>query len=295
MTDIIRAGSEAELKTANENNYLSYTRTYSNIASSEFIENETLMMSVSAVNGVSMVNNCVSKSRINESDVGEILKTYKLSGRPVMWMVSPSSEPSNIREILKNKKLMHIDHYSVMHCDMTGFDEYVALAEGLEIQAVETIDVFRSWVELYTASFGLTSGIEKITIDEHAPLFLDKDIPGRHFIAFYKGKPVGTASVFVSDGVAGIYNITTAPGARGKGVGEAVTRRAMIEGIRYGCVFATLQATKAGQSVYEKIGFEVVDSIDVYVKMYGKSRLTLPATLVKRTLESFGRNVFFRI
>ena len=292
MSEFIQAGTTEMLLQANEANFLSYARTYSAIENAELIENEKIMMAISPVDGVSMMNNFVSKSMIDEDDVDGILRRFKEVGRPVMWTVFPNASPLDIHAVLKKKKMMHFDSYTLMHCDMNEINYSQGFADGLEIKQVRDIETFREWTHLNAISFGLTDGIKNITIKEHASLFLDNTLPGWHFICYLNGKPAGTSTVYVADGVAGIYNITTAPEARGRGVGEAVTRQAMIAGKNAGCAFATLQATKKGRPVYEKIGYEGVATNDIFVKLYGKSLFKMPATLVQRAVGNQFRKMF---
>jgi GNAT superfamily N-acetyltransferase len=78
--------------------------------------------------------------------------------------------------------------------------------------------------------------------------------------------PVTTALLARSAGTAGVYNVATLPDARGKGYGEAATWSVIAEGARRGCSHASLQASEAGRSVYERMGFTQVGT---YVQLLG--------------------------
>jgi GNAT superfamily N-acetyltransferase len=67
--------------------------------------------------------------------------------------------------------------------------------------------------------------------------------------------PVATAMLVRSDGTAGVYNVATMPGSRGKGYGAAVTWAVVAEGARRGCTHAVLQASESGYPVYRRMGF----------------------------------------
>lgn len=294
MQEPITSGTTEELINASEENFLSYTRAYAAVSQNNFIENDKIMLSISDVDGFSMINNCVSKSRMAESEVKETLKLFKDAGKPVMWTVFPATKPENIQELFKKNRIKHIERNSLMHCDMTNLDENHTFPEDLFIKEVDDIKSLKEWTKLYTICFGYTDGISNFTLNAHADLFLDKKIPGKHYIAYLNDKPVGTASVFMANGVAGLYNITTAPEVRGRGIGEALTRSAMIVGKKAGYIFAILQATKKGQPLYEKIGYKSKNHMDFYVKLYGMSRIKIPLTLVQRTLGSLVRTIFLR-
>lgn len=276
----------------NEENYLSYMRAYSNVESARFVDSENVVMSISAVDGISMLNNFVSKARVDESGVDEIIEEYKRAGRPMMWAVFPCAESSAFGGVLKKKGLIHYLSYALIHCDLFEIKDESPVIEGLEIGQVEDVGTFRQWFGLQSISFGYTSGVRKILIEEHCGLFLDKKTPAKHYLGYLDGKPVGTLTLFIADGVAGLYNATTVPEVRGKGVGTAMAHHGMMEGRKAGCRFATAQATKQGLPVWQKMGWETTGQLDLYLKMHGRSVIKLPATLVQRTVQGAMRRLF---
>jgi GNAT superfamily N-acetyltransferase len=83
--------------------------------------------------------------------------------------------------------------------------------------------------------------------------------PMTSFLALVDGVAAGTAATFVTDDIAGIYNVATVPAQRGKGVGAAVTWAAVQAGGRAGATRSILQASGAGAPVYERMGFTTPD------------------------------------
>ncbi len=69
------------------------------------------------------------------------------------------------------------------------------------------------------------------------------------------GHAVGSVAVFVAAGVAGIYNVATIPGHRGKGIGAAMTWAAVAASAGAGVECAILQSSEQGAPVYERMGF----------------------------------------
>lgn len=76
-------------------------------------------------------------------------------------------------------------------------------------------------------------------------------------LGYLDGEPVATSAVFVGAGVAGVYNVATVPSARGRGVGAAMTWAAVAAGAEAGATASILQASEAGQPVYERMGYGV--------------------------------------
>jgi GNAT superfamily N-acetyltransferase len=74
-------------------------------------------------------------------------------------------------------------------------------------------------------------------------------------VAYADGAPVATATLVVADGVAGVYGVGTAVGARRRGLGRAVTLAVLHEAVRRGCDLAFLNPSPRGHGVYAGLGF----------------------------------------
>ncbi|MCU1455245.1 MAG: acetyltransferase [Acidimicrobiales bacterium] len=75
------------------------------------------------------------------------------------------------------------------------------------------------------------------------------------FVGTLDGEPVATAGVFVSDGIAGVYNVATRSEHRGRGFGAALTWTAAHAGRALGHTRSVLQASKQGEPVYRRMGY----------------------------------------
>lgn len=78
------------------------------------------------------------------------------------------------------------------------------------------------------------------------------------YLGYVEGQPVATSTLYSLDGTAGIYNVSTLPTHRRRGLGAAITSRAVMRGKEQGCSVSILQASAMGQPVYEAMGFRTV-------------------------------------
>ncbi|MGZ0151698.1 GNAT family N-acetyltransferase [Kribbella sp. WER1] len=85
--------------------------------------------------------------------------------------------------------------------------------------------------------------------------------PWRHYLAELDGTPVGTATVFLGAGVAGLYFVMTVPEARRRGIGAALTYGVLHE---VEVEYAVLGSSAAGRPVYEALGFREYCTVDLY-------------------------------
>jgi GNAT superfamily N-acetyltransferase len=87
-------------------------------------------------------------------------------------------------------------------------------------------------------------------------------------IEFYLGyeneKAVSVSMLFLDDEWAGIYFVGTLKKFERKGYGKALTQFAMQRGAELGCKRAILQATQAGEFVYNNIGYQNHGRIELF-------------------------------
>jgi len=102
-----------------------------------------------------------------------------------------------------------------------------------------------------TAGFGNAWALGEI-LDSRALI----DAPDlTHYTGFMDGEPVATAMRFTSHRIAGVYNVSTLPTFRRRGIGAALTWRAALDGLAEGCIASALQASTLGEPVYRRMGY----------------------------------------
>ena len=79
--------------------------------------------------------------------------------------------------------------------------------------------------------------------------------PANTFITRVDGKLAASVVSTEHGGDCAIWWVATVPEARGRGLASGLMRRALALGRERGCDVSTLQATKAGRPVYERMGY----------------------------------------
>jgi GNAT superfamily N-acetyltransferase len=73
--------------------------------------------------------------------------------------------------------------------------------------------------------------------------------------AYLDGKPVAGAMVLCTAGIAVVTGVATLPAYRGRGIGAAVSRAVLAEGLRRGCTSAALRSGPLSEPLYRRLGF----------------------------------------
>jgi GNAT superfamily N-acetyltransferase len=68
------------------------------------------------------------------------------------------------------------------------------------------------------------------------------------------------------DGDAGVFFVATLPEARGRGLAAGLLAAALLEARERGCDVSTLQATKVGEPVYARLGYQRLGAIEMWEK-----------------------------
>jgi ribosomal protein S18 acetylase RimI-like enzyme len=122
----------------------------------------------------------------------------------------------------------------------------------------------RQFVAAMGRGFGASQLIDDAFFDLFGSLGLGAERPWRHYVGRLGNTPVASASLLLAAGVAGVYNVATAPEARRRGIGTALVRHALRETREAGYRVGILHASALGAGLYRRLGFAEYCTIDWY-------------------------------
>jgi ribosomal protein S18 acetylase RimI-like enzyme len=88
--------------------------------------------------------------------------------------------------------------------------------------------------------------------------------PRFNYIARAGGEAVASVVSQDHDGDCSIWWVATVPEARGRGLSAGLMRRALADGRARGNEVTTLQATKLGRPVYERLGYRALGTLEMW-------------------------------
>ena len=184
--------------------------------------------------------------------------------RKLSWLTDENVPAAEINKALLAHGLTSREAFATeMAVDLSLLPDCLPAQSGLRIVPVEGKHVLKQWIHVASIGFQIEESFEKVWLDFFADAIFDTRF--QTYLALLDGKPVATSQLFLSEGVAGIYNVSCIPDARGQGIGSAVTLAPLLEARRMGYRIGILQASREGYNVYQRLGFQDYGKLSVYL------------------------------
>jgi GNAT superfamily N-acetyltransferase len=205
----------------------------------------------------------IASSNIAADDVVAVMDRFRSKRCPFRWWLTPSTRPEGLEAILKGNGMRHAYDAPGMAADLTTLDLDVPLPASVTIRQLAHQDEMPRYFDVFIPAFSIPSGDAVVWRDAYEQIGFG-DVAWTHYVAFLDDQPAATTSLLLDGELAGIYNVATLAQARGKGIGAAVTRAAMLYARNHGATQAALQSSDLGYSVYRGLGFVEYCNLRLY-------------------------------
>ncbi|SMB97422.1 GNAT family N-acetyltransferase [Deinococcus hopiensis] len=196
---------------------------------------------------------CLSASQAST----RIKKAIQMFGnRPFSWWVGPQDQPAGLPELLVAEGLVHAEDETAMATDLTESTQVSSEPTTLHIRRVVNEEDLFGYAQVIAANWTPPDPEVKRFYGNAVNEVLRPASPVVLLIGCLEDQVVATAELCLStDGTAGLYNVATRVEFRGRGIGSALTRRALRVAKAQGMHHVELQASKDGLSIYRRLGF----------------------------------------
>ena len=187
-----------------------------------------------------------------------------LNIRRLSWLIQEAVPAMEIKKHLEANGLTFSESFATeMAVDLMTLRESISIPNHLTVIRVEDGETLKKWIHVASIGFGVPSDVEDIWFEFFN--YAACSSPFQTYLALLNGQPVATSQLFTSAGVAGIYNVTCIPEARGRGIGSAVVMTPLLEARALGYRVGILQASAMGYNVYRRLGFQDFGKLSVYL------------------------------
>jgi GNAT superfamily N-acetyltransferase len=216
-----------------------------------------------------VVENCVYWANFPPEQanqrIRQVLQRYHSAGcLPMWWIVGPSSHPSDLGTRLEELGFECFARPPGMAAPLENLVKPMGLPDHFVIERVSNPNQLKQWTRIIGEVDGISTALQSGYYVVFNQLVYDPEATSQLFLGLENGKPVATARLCCTSGVAGIWHIATLREAQGRGYGTAMTLAAARAGWEFGYHFSSLFATPQGYGVYRRLGFQEYCRLDVY-------------------------------
>lgn len=257
MHQIVQDLSESSLVPAIESNLCDFIPLFSALPRAEVFDTPELLGSITPIPYPTF--NSIVRARLHPDTADRAIASAVNRGRergvPMLWWAGPSSRPFDLGARLEEHGFLPAETPPGMAADLHALPDWTGGSPGLRIEEVGNEEMLRMWCRTLAEGFEMPDFAEAAFLDLFHGQGFGPGLPCRNYLALLDGAPVATASLFLSSGVAGIYNVTTVPNARRRGFGAAITLKPLLDARAAGYRVGILHASTEGAPVYRRLGF----------------------------------------
>jgi ribosomal protein S18 acetylase RimI-like enzyme len=198
-----------------------------------------------------------------EKIIQEVTAFYLKKRRQPSVYLTPFSQSKNISKHLENHdfRIELKDAWMVYEKELSLIKEQ----EDLVIKEVRSNEDMEIFIKVFYEAYGGASEDEPYgelppTYGEALRLSFEKppkETSIIHYLGFINGRPVGIGTLISSNGYGGIYNVGTSPKYRRKGIGAAMSLKAIEDSKKEGNIVTYLMTEEGSyvEEFYRRLGF----------------------------------------
>jgi GNAT superfamily N-acetyltransferase len=185
-----------------------------------------------------------------------LIDRYQRHRRGMALWISPSATPTNIADLLTERRLRCRKYYPAMIRKLSDRQASFDQPKRLIIRRVSDLAEFRKTP--HPAIGPLTTELRRKALDRLRALLSDPSGRTRNYVAWLNQTPVGAIEVFQGSECAGIHAMSVLERYQRRGIASALIEHACDDMRSLGAKRIGLLATTEGQQLYLRRGFREV-------------------------------------
>jgi GNAT superfamily N-acetyltransferase len=176
-----------------------------------------------------------------------------------MWIVHPSSQPTDMPSRLTRYGLKDVEPIFGMARSLSELPEIPRLPKGIEIRKVSDERDASAFYQFAAWRWNIPQEFASQYASLVSALRLGRPASLAHmWQAWREGRPVAKSGLFLGSGSVGIYGVATKPEARRLGLARTLTLIALHAARSFGYQLAVLHSTPMAEALYKSIGFRTL-------------------------------------
>ena len=203
--------------------------------------------------------------------VKRLIKEFNTYGVDYTWWIGPSSSPVDLPEILEANGMVYQEDFPGMAIDLRNLhDEHAELTDiqGLEISLINNEVQLNDFVHAYIVATNSNPKMQSGLASLFTMSGYKETDHWSLYAAMFHGEVVATTALFTGAGVAGIYLVSTVAEVRRRNIATTIVTHVLKQALNAGYTIGTLQSSKEGLGLYQKLGFREYCSFPLFTRYY---------------------------
>jgi hypothetical protein len=214
------------------------------------------------------VFNCVLHAEASENEAEKLIQIisadYKKNNIPHCWWLTECSTPQSLAKLLKNLGFIKGPSYCGLHVHTKKIKLESTEYPTIRIEQIKSIEEIDHWVTPIQESFEFSKEVTEGFVNCFKNL-LNKDKRFIHFVAYYNDSLAGSATLFLDQESAGLYNGAVFPSFRRKGIMGCLGKHMVLEAINRGLKDIIVQTASTSYNLAIKAGFKTYLNYHAYL------------------------------
>jgi GNAT superfamily N-acetyltransferase len=268
MDPILEEMAPEALVAAVEDNLTAYLASYAGVPGAQIYWDLDIMWVLTGI--AEPFFNAVLRTRLPREHLAgrieAVLAVFQARGVPMLWWVTPSTQPPELGSALEAQGLTYRGEGSAMAADLSALPENAPTPEGFAVEEVRDVVTLLEWIRTNEAAYGARPAPADVAyVRAESSLGFEPEPSYRRYLGRLNGEPVATSALFLGAGVAGLYAVATVPWARRRGIGAAISLAPLRAARDLGYRVAVLESSALGAGVYRTLGFRECCRLRSYI------------------------------
>jgi GNAT superfamily N-acetyltransferase len=202
-----------------------------------------------------------NRQEIEESEMKKLLHN---EGEPLLWIVGPSTKLSDQNKSILEENFNLPEKWTGMGLSLNQTMSKSEQRVGFDFKRVNSETELKEWIDVYVEGYQKPISYKSALYNRYRQIIITDQDHYHLYIGYFNNKPAVVGSLFVNNGIAGLYCITTAHNMRRKGLATNYLNSILQIASQQGASDCILHATEAGKHIYEKVGFISNSIFQVY-------------------------------
>jgi ribosomal protein S18 acetylase RimI-like enzyme len=183
---------------------------------------------------------------------------------PFAWWIGFDDDYPQCKSDLEKLGFVCDEHESGMFAEIEKLSRGKKCDE-LQIHLVDNAKKLNDFIRIYQELIPHDANVIKIFYERASEHILNPKSSLKLFVGYFQDQPAATSALFMDENSAGVWDVTTLPQFRRKGIGTDMTLRTLFHAFdNFGRRIGVLTASKDGEPVYRKIGFQKLKDFYVF-------------------------------